>query len=166
MKQILLLVAIGFISICNLQAQVAERTKSQGVFVEVLGNGLIYSFNYDTRFSQSFDGFGGRAGIGYIAIEGTRLTTMPFLVNYLLGKEKHFFEIGVGTTLIVASEGNGGVGPVGNRERGTAFIGTMSLGYRLEPTDGGFMFRAGVTPIFDSSSFWPLWPQVSFGYAF
>jgi hypothetical protein len=166
MKQFLLLFVMGIFSISNLNAQVAERTKSQGVFVEVLGNGLIYSLNYDTRFSQSFDGFGGRAGIGYIAIDGARITTMPFLLNYLFGKEKHFFEVGVGTTLLVASAGNGGFGPVGDRERGSAFIGTMSLGYRLEPTDGGFMFRAGITPIFDSETFWPLWPQVSFGYAF
>jgi len=166
MKQFLLLFAVGIITFNSVQAQVAERTKSQGVFVEVLGNGLIYSVNYDTRFSQRFDGFGGRAGIGYIAIEGTRLTTMPFLVNYLFGKEKHFFEIGVGTTFLAASDNSATIGPVGDRERDSAFIGTMSLGYRLEPTDGGFTFRAGITPFFDSSIFWPLWPQVSFGYAF
>jgi len=166
MKHLLLIIAIGILSLSSLQAQVAERTKSQGVFVEVLGNGLLYSVNYDTRFSQRFDGIGGRAGIGYLAIDGVSLTTMPFMLNYLFGKDRHFFEVGVGTTLLVASAGNGGFGPVGDRERGSAFIGTMSLGYRLEPTDGGFMFRAGLTPIFDSSSFWPLWPQVSFGYAF
>jgi len=166
MKQFLLLFSIVILTFSNLQAQVAERTKSQGVFVEVLGNGLIYSVNYDTRFSQRFDGLGGRAGIGYIAIDGTRITTMPFLLNYLLGKEKHFFEIGIGTTLLAASDDSGSVGPVGSRERGSAFVGTMSLGYRLEPTDGGFMFRAGITPLFDTGAFWPLWPQVSFGYAF
>ncbi|HSJ67651.1 MAG TPA: hypothetical protein VK921_08250 [Anditalea sp.] len=166
MKHLLLAMAVGILLVGNLNAQVAERTKSQGVFVEVLGNGLIYSVNYDTRFSQRFDGIGGRAGIGYIAIDGTTLTTMPFLLNYLFGKEKHFFEIGVGPTVILASANSGGFGPVGDRERGSAVIGTMSVGYRLEPTDGGFMFRAGLTPIFDSSSFWPLWPQVSFGYAF
>jgi len=166
MKKLLILFVIVFISYGSIQAQVAERTRSQGIFVEVLGNGFIYSVNYDTRFSQGFDGWGGRAGIGYIAIDDVRFTAMPFLVNYLFGKEKHFFEVGVGTTFLVASESNGTYGPVGDRERGTGFIGAMSLGYRMEPTDGGFMFRAGLTPIFSSSTFWPLWPQVSFGYAF
>jgi hypothetical protein len=166
MKQFLLLLVIGFLSFSSLQAQVAERTRSQGVFVEVLGNGLIYSLNYDTRFSQGFDGWGGRAGIGYIAIEGVRFTAMPFLVNYLFGKEKHFFEVGVGTTMLIVSDSNGSFSPVGDRNRGTGFTGAMSLGYRLEPTDGGFMFRAGLTPIFSSDTFWPIYPQVSFGYAF
>lgn len=166
MKQLLIIIIIGIFSITSLHAQVAERTKSQGVFVEVLGNGLIYSLNYDSRFSQRFDGLGGRAGIGYIAMEGTRLTTIPVLLNYLLGNEKHFFEIGIGTTLVAASDNSGNFGPVGSRERGSLFIGTMSLGYRLEPIDGGFMFRAGITPLFDSGAFWPLWPQVSFGYSF
>jgi len=166
MKQLLSLLVIGFLSLGSIQAQVAERTRSQGVFVEVLGNGLIYSVNYDTRFSPSFDGFGGRAGIGYIALDGVNLATMPFLVNYLFGREKHFFEIGLGTTLIVASERNGRSGQFGERFTGSLFVGTMSLGYRLEPTDGGFMFRAGLTPLFEAGYFWPLWPQISFGYAF
>lgn len=45
--------------------------------MEVLGNGLTYSLNYDTRFSQSLKGLGGRAGIGYVAIDGNSLTTIP-----------------------------------------------------------------------------------------
>ncbi|WP_143960559.1 hypothetical protein [Litoribacter populi] len=149
------------------QAQAPDRSRGQSVFVEVLGNGLIYSVNYDTRFSQGMNGLGGRAGIGYIAMDGVRFTSVPLLVNYLFGHDKHFFEIGVGATILVGSAGNqGGFGPAGERDRESGAIGTMSLGYRLEPTDGGFLFRAGITPIYDSSAFWPLWPQLSFGYAF
>ncbi|MBS9523044.1 hypothetical protein KI659_03350 [Litoribacter alkaliphilus] len=167
MKKLLFSAVILFFVANICKAQAPERSKSQGVFVEVLGNGLLYSVNYDTRFSQSMNGFGGRAGIGYIAIEGVRLTTVPLLVNYLFGHEKHFFEVGIGATIVAGSaETDNGFGPVGERDRASGAFGTMSIGYRLEPTDGGFLFRAGITPVFDSTVFWPLWPQLSFGYAF
>lgn len=146
-------------------AQEGFRTKGQAVFFEVLGNGLTYSLNYDTRFNQSLKGLGGRAGIGHLAVDGTSLTSFPFLLNYLFGKDKHYFEVGAGATLLVASTSSD-FGPVGSREKGSAFIGTMSFGYRLEPQEGGFLFRAGITPIFDRTSFFPFWPQISFGYAF
>ncbi|WP_194774333.1 hypothetical protein [Pararhodonellum marinum] len=149
----------------TLFAQAPERTRSQGVFVELLGNGLLYSFNYDTRFNQSYTGLGGRVGLSYLAVDGTNLTTVPVVLNYLLGKDKHLFEVGIGTTFVAAADRTN-VGPISEANRGSTFIGTMSLGYRLEPRDGGFMFRAGITPIFDSSNFFPFWPQVSFGYAF
>lgn len=146
-------------------AQDGQRTRSQAVYMEVLGNGLTYSLNYDTRFSQSLKGLGGRAGIGYVAIDGNSLTTIPLVVNYLFGKDKHYFEVGAGATLLSAAASSD-FGPVGSGEKGSTFIGTMSLGYRLEPLDGGFTFRAGITPIFDRTTFFPFWPQVSFGYAF
>lgn len=146
-------------------AQDLQRSRSQTVYLEVLGNGLTYSLNYDTRFSNSIKGLGGRAGIGHMVIDGNRLTTFPFLINYLFGRDKHYFEVGAGATLLTASTSSD-FGPIGSRESGSAFIGTMSFGYRLEPQNGGFLFRAGITPIFDRSSFFPFWPQVSFGYAF
>ncbi|MFN3999951.1 hypothetical protein [Algoriphagus sp.] len=154
-----------FLVTTNSMAQDEQRSRSQTVYLEVLGNGLIYSLNYDTRFSNSVKGLGGRAGIGHMAINGDRLTTFPFLVNYLFGRDKHYFEVGAGATLLTASAFSN-FGPVDSRESGSAFIGTMSLGYRLEPLNGGFSFRAGITPIFDRKSFFPFWPQISFGYAF
>ena len=166
MKKISTVVALFLLLSGSVHAQIAERTRGQGVYVEVLGSGLLYSFNYDTRFSQRLNGIGGRAGIGYLAVEGTSLTTLPFMLNYLFGHDKHFFEVGVGPTVLIASERISGFGPVGDRNSASAVIGSMNLGYRLEPSDGGFIFRAGLTPFFDSNFFWPLWPQVSFGYAF
>ncbi|WP_373494282.1 hypothetical protein [Aquiflexum sp.] len=149
----------------NSVAQEAQSTRGQSVYMEVLGNGLSYSLNYDTRFSKSLKGLGGRAGIGYVGIDGYTLTSVPIVVNYLFGHNKHFFEVGAGATLLAASAPSS-FGPIDSKEKGSAFLGTMSFGYRLEPTNGGFLFRAGISPIFDRSSFFPFWPQVSFGYAF
>ncbi len=154
-----------FLNSNTTNAQEFQRTRSQSVYLEVMGNGLTYSLNYDTRFGKSLKGLGGRAGIGYMGIDGYTLTTVPIIVNYLFGRDKHYFEVGAGATLLAASA-DSNFGPIDSKEKGSTFIGTMSFGYRLEPQEGGFLFRAGITPIFDRSSFFPFWPQVSFGYAF
>lgn len=58
--------------------------RAQNVFVEVLGQGLLFTANYDTRFSNKRDGIGGRVGIGYLAVDGDHVTTVPIGLNYLL----------------------------------------------------------------------------------
>ncbi len=42
----------------------AERAKS--VYIELCGNGIEFSANYDFRFAKKQDGFGARAGIGLL----------------------------------------------------------------------------------------------------
>jgi hypothetical protein len=140
---------------------------NHGVFVEFLGNGLFYSVNYDTRFSKKVDGLGGKVGFGYIGVDGDHYSSFPFLVNYLKGKEGHYFEMGVGANYLVADYKNGG-GVTESPEiaKWEGWSGNMSLGYRYQPIDGGFLFRAGITPMFRKDEFRPFWPQISVGYAF
>jgi hypothetical protein len=45
-------------------------------------------------------------------------------------------------------------------------MGTMNIGYRKIPVDGGFTWRVNLTPIFNNNGFWPLFAGVGFGYAF
>jgi hypothetical protein len=144
----------------------SQSDSHSAVYLELFGNGLTYSLNYDMRFSGKPDGIGGRAGIGYFAIDGISLATVPLMVNYLMGKNGKYFEIGAGATYLAAADRQNS-NPTGSPiNRGTGWIGSLSFGYRSQPVDGGFLFRAGVTPFFDRSSFWPFWPQVSVGYAF
>ncbi len=42
-----------------------ESKRAQNVFIEVLGQGLALTANYDTRFTNKRDGIGGRIGIGH-----------------------------------------------------------------------------------------------------
>lgn len=144
----------------------AQKESHGTLYMELFGNGLTYSLNYDMRFSGKPDGIGGRAGIGYFAIDGISLATVPLMVNYLMGKNGKYFEIGAGATYLAAADRQNS-NPTGSPiNRGTGWIGSLSFGYRSQPVDGGFLFRAGLTPFFDRSSFWPFWPQVSVGYAF
>jgi hypothetical protein len=45
-------------------------------------------------------------------------------------------------------------------------FGHLSLGYRYQPAQGGFLFRAAVTPIFGKGFFVPYYAGISFGYKF
>ncbi len=141
--------------------------RAQNFYVEILGQGLLFTANYDTRFSHKRNGIGGRIGFGALSIDGTTLITAPISLNYLLGKEKSFFEIGLGVTYVSASTSNSGSVFFENGSNSTSTIlGTMSFMYRLQPKDSGFSFRGGFTPYFNKDGFIPYYPGISLGYTF
>nr|WP_294948751.1 hypothetical protein [uncultured Mucilaginibacter sp.] len=186
--------AIALFTICSIssQAQKLSKTdslnnvyankKARSVYFEALGPGLAYSFNYDTRFKNRQDGLGGRAGISYFASSGDKLFTVPVVINYLLGKEGHYFEIGAGATFYhVNSDGftdlfgydnyeytlyPDGSYQAPQRNSETGVYGSLNFGYRYQPVSGGFSFRGGFSPVFSSHDFIPYWPYLSFGYSF
>jgi len=132
---------------------------AQSVYFELGGPGIA-SFNYDTRFSGREGGIGGRIGVGYSKFvgDGSSVLYLPLGINYLIGKEKHFFEMGAGVT------------PVFGVEEGDTVIselfGHLIFGYRFQPLNNGFTFRAFVCPVFNSIDFIPYYAGLSAGYKF
>jgi len=124
-------------------------------YVEFLGNGLIFSANYDMRLTDG--GLGARLGLGYVGGGDGSIITVPVMANYLLGNNGSYFEIGAGITYITGdtSFGDG---------FDSSIIGTMSFMYRKQPVDGGFMWKIGLTPVIASGNFIPYWPGVGLGY--
>jgi hypothetical protein len=143
----------------------ADSTRAQSIFFELGGPGLLFSANYDTRFSQRRDGFGGRIGLGFIASNGSSLVSVPVQLNYLLGKNSKYFEIGVGASYVSFSSGSDFLSFNSTPTTSHTVLGTMTFGYRYQPIDGGFNFRASFNPIFDSSNFVPF-GGISVGYTF
>ncbi|MDR3693305.1 hypothetical protein [Mucilaginibacter sp.] len=141
------------------------NTRAQNVYIELGGPGLLFSANYDTRFSQRRDGLGGRIGLGFIASGGASVVTVPFQLNYLLGKKDKYFEIGLGATYASFNSGSNFLSFDTTPVTSNTVLGTMTFGYRYQPVDGGFNFRASFNPIFDSSNFVPYF-GLSFGYTF
>jgi hypothetical protein len=139
----------------------AERS-AKNVFVELGGQGLLITANYDTRFTKKRNGIGGRVGIGYLSADDDHITTFPLSLNYLLGKEKHFFEVGLGATIFATTDENS----LFLDETNSNVIGTMSFSYRVQPVDSGVSFRAGLTPVFNSDFFLPYFAGISLGYTF
>lgn len=73
-----------------------EGTKN-AFYVELLGNGLIFSANYDVRLINKF---GARLGVGYVGGTEAGVLTIPVMGNILLGKNGKYFEIGAGATFL------------------------------------------------------------------
>ena len=131
-------------------------------FAEVFGAGFTVNFFYDVRFDEQAGGLGARFGFGGFAVEGEGILSVPIQLNYLLGKNQHFFELGAGVTLLPIVSG------VFFLDQPGTVYGTMFFGYRLQPLEGGFSFRAGLTPVFGDVgggfTFIPYWFGISFGY--
>lgn len=142
------------------------RPKSRAVYLEVLGNGIGYSFNYDQRFQNRLDGLGFKVGGSYFALDGTSVATFPFGLNYLLGKRGKYFEMGLGGTYLLGSDRSNTFASGSDPTFEDGITGNMIFGYRSEPVDGGFLFRASITPFFGNGVFWPLFAGISVGYAF
>jgi hypothetical protein len=156
MKKISLLVSLSLVFITAFSQKAAKS-----IYFELGGPGLA-SVNFDTRFTKSENGIGGRAGIGYFNIDGEELLTIPFGINYLLSKDqRHYFEIGAGATFAKYNSEF-----FDDDDTFTGTFGHLNFGYRLQPKEGGFLFRAAITPVFGNGGFIPYYGGVSFGYKF
>ncbi|SFT53756.1 hypothetical protein SAMN04489724_1210 [Algoriphagus locisalis] len=177
------------VSIQFVQAQETEaKLATQSIYMELGGPGLPYSFNYDFRFDKTrMDSWGMRVGFGGYAVDGDSFFSLPVMVNKLYGKGNHFFEMGFGATFLAFKtsyynyqscyyDGNGNYVCNTYSDSGTSFIldidsspsimGVMNFGYRRMPTDGGFMWKVNLNPIFNNNGFWPLFAGIGLGYAF
>ena len=156
MKRIVIAILTLFVFAGSAHSQAAKS-----IYFELGGPGLA-SINFDTRFSSKEDGLGGRIGVGGFSIDGTGVVFVPISINYLLGKDgKNYFEIGGGITPTFVSDNT-----TNDDDNFTSTFGHLNFGYRLQPANGGFTFRAFITPLFGGWGFFPYWGGVSFGYKF
>jgi hypothetical protein len=113
----------------------------QAVYFQVLGSGPILSVKYDRRFSKRVNGLGFATGLGFWAESDITVFSVPVQLNYLFGRANHFIEAGGGTTFVSAAESF-------FDSDASGFIHHINLGYRHQPTKGGFFFRGGYSPLF------------------
>jgi hypothetical protein len=162
-------IAILFVIISGSVTLFAQRSSS--VFVELGGPGLA-SINYDSRFGDKEDGFGGRVGIGAFGLRSvptanqgqsnTHATVIyvPVGVNYIMGNDgRNFFELGAGVTAAITSAHF-------RKDDFTSTFGHVLLGYRIEPEEGGITFRVFWSPAVGGFGFIPYLGGVSVGYKF
>ena len=164
------------------------QAQSNNVFVELGGNGILYSINYDRAGWHTEAGgiaakISVRAGWGPFALYSTDglgnsgkgiVHFVPVLANLLLGGD-HKLEIGGGVTFIKV---NGTINFAGKSFDGSESgpVQTFLLGYRYQKEDApGLLLRVSITPMriptFKNSSgtfsgpFFP-WGGGSLGYSF
>ena len=137
-----------------------EEHRNQAVFGELGGNGLVFSVNYDTRFLNKPIGIGARAGIGYFGIPGlSDAILIPLQLNYLIGKNGKYLELGAGGTIIAGKLDFAKISY-------NSVVGTMNIGFRYQPQESGFMCNVALTPLIIEGFFWPIYGGVGLGYSF
>lgn len=141
-------------------------------FAEGGGPGIMFSANYDKRFTAIRLGWGARIGVGFVTAwddfdnfdwELSSAITLPIQVNYIFGKANspHTLEAGAGITYVSKEL------EILNfyDDRRTQLFGTFCFMYRRQPADGGFSWRAGFTPLIGNGLIQPL-GALSVGYNF
>jgi hypothetical protein len=158
-----------------------ENKYDRQVFLELLGNGILYSFNYDMRTAKGLrNKWGFRIGAEAMRIRGTDTSNLekvtvsyfalPFAINYLFGRRKDFLELGIGATYIYATAKGRQIThepydiQVLNQEVLSLF-GNLNIGYRHVPYKKGISYSAGITPIFGGASL-NFWLGFGIGYHF
>lgn len=112
------------------------------VYLELAGNGVGYSFNYERRLTNQL---WGRIGAGYVPVPFVRFAALPLGVSYLFGNKANFFETGLVTTFAYAN-----VEALFDSEDGQEFGVILSpiIGYRFQPQENNLFFKIAFTPLF------------------
>lgn len=146
---------IGFILFLNLMANSKlHAQREEGVFVELGGASTTVGIHYDTRFNEKTH-WGARIGIAHTRSKSpaffdnladlTKGWTFPIAVNYLIGKRKNRFEIGIGVSYGLYTcvfYDKLGHQIEDNKSGSFAFL---DLGYRYQ-SKKGLMVRLGINP--------------------
>lgn len=151
----------------------AEVSAPNFVYAEALGNGLLYSVNYE-RIVAPWD-VGLRAGASFITYkvsnaEGSgnlTLATMPLVASYYWGTPRHKLQLGLGATLLYFDASSDATGTkFEGAGTGLGIAATGVVGYRFFPKDGGLTIGAGFTPLLRASKGFLPWGGLDVGWAF
>jgi len=152
-KLIIILTTISFANIGLSQVKSdSTATAKHTVFLELIGNGLFGSVNYDYLFIAQKK-FKSSTRVGAILIPrsgGSIFTSALVEVSLLLdihhGTRKHYFELGLGLTYNFANDICSGCANVGENEYYSTLYNVIRLGYRLQKVSGGLFLKFGFTP--------------------
>ena len=148
--------------------QVVSQTQEQdysrsAVYAELGGQGIFYTLNFDYRFTRHLCG---RIGFTRFTLEdffGSDLTItgFPLMAEYLVGGGNHSLELGAGGILV---QGTSTFRFISASSK-WGLVGTTTVGYRYQPSDGGLFFRVSI-PAFFTSGGSGIWGGLSIGDAF
>ena len=162
MKLLFSLLFASLIFCCSAFSQEKQTSpRASSVYGEFLGNGLIFSANYDFRFAKKQNGLGMRLGLGFFGGSGGGLITVPVGLNYLAGKGPNYFEAGLGYTYASFTDTD-------EFGTGTGSLLVPTVGYRFQPLANGFTGRVFIGPLIGigAEGGWLMWGGLSVGYKF
>lgn len=156
-----LLAILSIAALPTFSQEAFEYYSKNCIYVELGGSGILYSVDYEHRFTEHVSGRVGFSTWSMPAFAGIAngsfdMTSFPVLLNYLAGGNGHYLELGLGP-LFYVSRFTGQLVFFGNEVSGqsSGVLGTATIGYRYQPMKG-LLFRIGVTPLtsFSKTLFW------------
>ena len=168
MKKLIVTVCSLYVFVIAASAQGVEKetrtsANASQIFLELGGLGIAYSVNYDGRFRKIENGFGIRVGLGGSSSGGSGYIAVPAQLNYLLGNNGQYLELGLGATYISSASNFFDT----NTTQSSVF-GTATIGFRKQPFGKkGIMWKIAFTPLFGGNGigFQP-WLGAGIGYRF
>lgn len=165
--KIKLLMLLTLLASTNLHAQnknlstdsLPKPSSHRAVYAELLGNGILFSVNYDFRFNKTDKGLGMRLGFGFFGVTDLGLISFPVGINYLAGKAPNYLETGIGYTYAI------GTGFFGDSH---ASIIVPSIGYRYQSFKKGFFGRVVISPLISLTDHGEgmFWAGIGIGHTF
>jgi hypothetical protein len=130
-----------------------SQESHNAIYAELLGPGILYSVNYE-RFINS--NLTIRVGASVFTLnynsggDQSTIFVFPIIAYYLSGTGSSKLEIGAGTDVLVDKYKSYGdiepfISPEITSTSGVLLVG--SVGYRYQPSEGGFHFRIVANPI-------------------
>ncbi len=123
----------------------APPARHNTVYVELLGNGGLYSLNYERALTPALRVRAGAAAWrtqSFWSDAETRMRTFPVMLHLVPGRGAHHLEAGIG----VLPGHRGRERAVGESGGFVSLIGLV--GYRYEPPQRRFVYRAGFAPFY------------------
>lgn len=166
MKKTLFVTAVLLFATYASQAQGVEKkmgtsASASQIYFEAGGSGLIYSLNFDSRFSKTENGLGFRLGIGGAGGDGTGYFAIPAQINYLLGENGKYLELGGGLTYVNVQDDF-----FFNDQTESAAYANVVIGFRSQPFGRkGLTWRVAFTPFIGGGAFLP-YAGASIGFRF
>ena len=164
MNRIRIAVISLFVIFFSLQSYPQQKPNS--IYLELFGNGVVYSINYDRMLSENF---GARIGLMYLPrldmvfYAFDDLLIIPVMFNFFVGSGNSKLELGGGISFVSITGGS--VFGFDAAESETGIAGTATFGYRYQSPRSGIIFRAGLTPVFTDEGA-KLYGGLSFGFIF
>ena len=142
--------------VCCIFSNPAPAQGNKSIFLELGGNGLGISANYDARFTKSEKGLGFRAGIGVFPgakagdnnltiFSWPTILSIPVGLNYLSGKAPHYLESGLGATYLYG-KGRFTFFFFGTDGTLRTIVFIPSVGYRYAKVGKSFQARIFISP--------------------
>jgi hypothetical protein len=157
-----LLVAMILIATPCAVAQSARH----GAYFEIGGSAAIPSLNYERNVRGPW---WGRVGLSVVTAESSTDSDTTFVAPLTVSHVNrpdgnHHLELGGGLTVSFGDEQDWYDFEDDEEDDFASVFATGIVGYRYQKPDGGFQFRAVVTPFLGEPGLFP-WAGVSFGYS-